>query len=164
MIVTPSILRKIINKNLKMESERINLVGSNSNSNSGKGGSKKGRKVITLTALKKKELCEYKIANPNVTNEELRQLFQISKSTVGDILRAKEKWISIEESSEEAKKKRNREGECPKIEEALVTWIDLANKANYTIIGAILAQKAVEFARKLNISGFNASTVSRHLF
>jgi len=27
-----------------------------------------------------------------------------------------------------------------------------------------LAQKAVEFARKLNISGFNASTVSRHLF
>jgi len=100
VIVTPSILRKIINKNLKMESERINLVGSNSNSNSGKGGSKKGRKVITLTALKKKELCEYKIANPNVTNEELRQLFQISKSTVGDILRAKEKWISIEESSE----------------------------------------------------------------
>src|SRR5438874_663353 len=99
-MVTPSILRKIINKNLKMESERINLVGSNSNSNSGKGGSKKGRKVITLT-LKKKELCEYKIANPNVTNEELRQLFQISKSTVGDILRAKEKWISIEESSEE---------------------------------------------------------------
>ena len=83
-----------------MESERINLVGSNSNSNSGKGGR---RKVITLTALKKKELCEYKIANPNVTNEELRQLFQISKSTVGDILRAKEKWISIEESSEEAK-------------------------------------------------------------
>jgi len=74
VIVTPSILRKIINKNLKMESERINLVGSNSNSNSGKGGSKKGRKVITLTALKKKELYEYKIANPNVTNEELRHV------------------------------------------------------------------------------------------
>jgi len=66
--------------------------------------------------------------------------------------------------NKEAKKKRNREGEWPKIEEALITWIDLANKANYTITGAILAQKAVEFARKLNISGFNASTVSRHLF
>ena len=50
-----------------MESERINLVGSNSNSNSGKGGSKKGRKVITLTALKKKELQSYPpIVTPSV--------------------------------------------------------------------------------------------------
>jgi len=139
-----------------MESENNNTVGSSSN-RTGKGGSKKGRKLTTLTALKKKELCEYKGANSNASNEEIAQLFQIGKSTVGDILRKKDKWISIEECLD---KRRNREAEWPKIEEALTIWIDLANRANYTITGAILAQKAVEFAQKLNITNFNASKVS----
>jgi len=114
-----------------MESESINTVGSSgatgyNNSNSDKSK----RKKTSLTALQKKELCQYKNANPNATNEEIGILFQIGKSTVGDILRAKEKWILIEESSEEAKKKRSREGEWPKLEEALVMWIDLANRCN----------------------------------
>ena len=51
--------------------------------------------------------------------------------------------ISIEEC---LNKRRNREAEWPKIEEALVTWIDLDHSTNCTITGAILAQKAVEFA------------------
>jgi hypothetical protein len=40
-------------------------------------------------------------------------------------------------------------------------WIDLANRANYTITDAILTQKATEFAQKLNVSGFSASKVSK---
>src|SRR5438128_9635518 len=107
-----------------MESESINTVGSSGTSTTGYNNSNsdksKRRKTTTLTALKKKELCQYKNANLNATNEEIGILFQIGESTVGDILRAKEKWISIKVSSEEAKKKRNREGEWPKLEEALV--------------------------------------------
>ena len=47
-----------------------------------------------------------------------------------------------------------------KLEEALVIWIDLANKANHTVSGIILAQKAMDFAQKLNILNFKASSES----
>ena len=40
----------------------MNIEGSSS-----KGGSRTGRKLVTLTNIKKKELCEYKIANPTKT-------------------------------------------------------------------------------------------------
>jgi hypothetical protein len=46
----------------------------------------------TLTAIEKKSLCEYKAAHPNENNERIADLFQIDKSTAGDILRTKEKW------------------------------------------------------------------------
>ncbi|CAJ0869485.1 3522_t:CDS:2, partial [Entrophospora sp. SA101] len=59
-----------------------------------KGGSKKGRKLKTLTAIKKKELCEYKRDNPSKSHETIAELFEISKSTVGDILRTKDKWLA----------------------------------------------------------------------
>ena len=58
--------------------------------NSNKGGSKKGRKLKTLTTIEKKSLCEYKAAHPNENNERIAELFQIGKSTVGDILRTKD--------------------------------------------------------------------------
>ncbi|CAJ0884256.1 10839_t:CDS:2 [Entrophospora sp. SA101] len=59
-----------------------------------KGRSKKGRKLKTLTAIKKKELCEYKRDNPSKSHETIAELFEISKSTVGDILRTKDKWLA----------------------------------------------------------------------
>ena len=52
-----------------MESENINTVGSSSN-HTGKGGSKKGRKLTTLTALRKKELCKYTIENEEEAEED----------------------------------------------------------------------------------------------
>ncbi|CAJ0826230.1 20194_t:CDS:2 [Entrophospora sp. SA101] len=61
----------------------------NTEGSSSKGGSRTGRKLVALTNIKKKELCEYKIANPTKTNEQIRNEFGISKSTVGDILREK---------------------------------------------------------------------------
>ena len=47
-------------------------------------------------------------------------------SYLGDILRTKEKWLSITKNTIAANKKRDRECE-------LVMWIDLANRANHTV-------------------------------
>lgn len=127
-----------------------------------KGGSKKGRKLNTLTAIKKKELCEYKNANPHKSHEEIAGLFGISKSTVGDILRNKDKWLTVTES--DANRKRDRGGEWPQLEEALVIWVNLANKANHTITSVILSEKATQFAQKLNISDFKSSQESINPF
>ena len=52
----------------------MNIEGSSS-----KGGSRTGRKLVTLTNIKKKELCEYKIANPTKTNEQIGNEFGIGK-------------------------------------------------------------------------------------
>jgi len=125
---------------------------------SNKGGSKKGRKLNTLTAIRKKELCEYKNANLHKSNKEIAGLFGISKSTVGDILRNKDKWLAVTES--DANRKCDHGGEWPQLEEALVIWVNLANEANHTITGAILSEKATQFAQKLNISNFKSSQES----
>src|SRR5207302_640540 len=93
-------------------------------SSSSKGGSKKGRKLNILTAIRKKELCEYKNANPHKSHENIAELFEISKSTVGDILKNKDKWLAVTENSADANKKCDHGGEWPQLEEALVTWIN----------------------------------------
>ncbi|CAJ0845316.1 10704_t:CDS:2 [Entrophospora sp. SA101] len=111
---------------------------------SSKFGSKKGRKLVTLTNVQKKELCEYKINNPTKTYEEIGKKFGIGKSTVGDVLGEKEKWLAITESSIDANKKRSHGGDWPQLEEALAIWVNLANEANHTITGAILSQKATQ--------------------
>jgi len=59
----------------------------NTEGSSSKGGSRTGRKLVTLTNIKKKELCEYKIANPTKTNEQIGNEFGIGKSTVGNSFR-----------------------------------------------------------------------------
>jgi DNA-binding Lrp family transcriptional regulator len=112
---------------------------------SSKFGSKKGRKLVTLTNIQKKELCEYKINNPTKTYEEIGKKFGIGKSTVGDIIREREKWLLITESSTDVNKKRDRGGEWPQLEEALAIWIDNANRANHTIAGFIIHKKVLIF-------------------
>ena len=127
-------------------------------------GSKKGRKLTSLTNIQKKELCKYKRNNPTKSYEEIGRKFGIGESTVGDIIKEKEKWLAITESSINANKKRNRGGEWPQVEEALAIWVNLANEANHTITGAILSQKTTQFARKLNISDFKSSNKSINFF
>ncbi|CAH1770631.1 9847_t:CDS:1, partial [Entrophospora sp. SA101] len=115
-----------------------------------------GRKLVTLTNIKKKELCEYKIANPTKTNEQIGKEFGIGKSTVGGIFKEKTRWIAIDADSDIIKK-RERVGEWPQLEDALAIWIDNANRANCTITGVIICQKAKEYATRLGINEFSAS-------
>ncbi|CAJ0832731.1 5579_t:CDS:2 [Entrophospora sp. SA101] len=55
-------------------------------------------------------------------------------------------------------------GDWPQLEEALAIWVNLANEANHTITGAILSQKATQFAQRPNISDFKSSQESINFF
>jgi len=132
----------------------------NTERTSSKFGSKKGRKLVTLTNIQKKELCEYKRDNTTATYEDIGKKFGIGKSTVGDIVKEKEKWLAVTEDSADATKKRDRGGEWPQLEDALAIWIDNANRANHTINGSIICQKAQNYARRLGITDFSASQAS----
>ena len=75
-------------------------------------------------------------------------------------MQEKEKWLAITEGSADAIKKRDRGGEWPQLEDALAIWIDNANRANHTVNGSIICQKAQNYARKLGITDFPASQES----
>jgi hypothetical protein len=57
----------------------------------------------SLTALQKKEICLTKQTSPFLTNKELANTYNIGKSTVGDILKEKEKWLVIKAPHEPAR-------------------------------------------------------------
>ena len=90
---------------------------------------------------KKRKLIKYKANNPTKSYEEVGKKLGIGKSTVGDIIREKEKWLAVTESSTDPNKKRNRGCEWPQLEETLAIWENLASEANHTVAGTILSQK-----------------------
>jgi hypothetical protein len=50
------------------------------------------------------------------------------------------------------------------LEDALAIWVDNSNRANYTITGSIICQKALDYAGRLGITGFPASQESVNFF
>ena len=80
------------------------------------------RKRVILSAAQKKELCETKEKNPEISNVELAERYHIGKSTVTDILHEKERWLTILEGQENVKKFRSPK--WPQLENALSIWVD----------------------------------------
>ncbi|GET57988.1 jerky protein homolog-like [Rhizophagus irregularis DAOM 181602=DAOM 197198] len=82
------------------------------------------RKRVILSATQKRELCETKEKNPNLSNISLAQQYRVGKSTITDILKEKERWLSITESQGSIKKFRGPK--WPQLENALSLWVDNA--------------------------------------
>ena len=53
------------------------------------------RKRVNLSASQKQEICEIKEKNSNINNVELAGQYNVGKSTITDILKEKERWLSI---------------------------------------------------------------------
>lgn len=116
------------------------------------------RKRKSLSYAEKKELCEWQKDNPSYNQEDLAKKFDISKSQVCNILKEKEKWLSIDISNKEVKnQKRDRGAKFPEVESALYLWMQQALASNLTITGDVLKAKALNFAARLQITSFIAS-------
>ena len=67
------------------------------------------RRRTDLNGDKKREICVYKDAHPKATCSDIAAYFAkkwevtVGRTTVGDILRSKEKWMSHERSGRAAK-------------------------------------------------------------
>jgi len=114
------------------------------------------RKRTSLSAAQKRELCEAKKYNPSINNVELAREYNIGKATT-DILKEKERWLSI--TTEQANLKKFREPNWPKLEQALSLWVDNALYSQQDITGSILKEKANQFANKVSINNFRSSDV-----
>jgi hypothetical protein len=115
------------------------------------------KKRIHITAAQKTEICLIKQQEPNKKNVDLAKEFGISKGQVSDILKNSNKWLDIDPNSYKATLKKSRPSPLINIEETLILWIEKALESNLTITGAIIQQKALNFADLLSYPDFKAS-------
>jgi hypothetical protein len=115
------------------------------------------KKRVVLTHAQKRQLCLDYQKTPRPTQEELATLYNIKQNTVSDILKKKEKWLSVNPESEESNKQREKPVRFPQIEEALLLWTTNALTADLIINTDILREKAKFFAQQFEVSNFTAS-------
>ncbi|CAB4410662.1 unnamed protein product [Rhizophagus irregularis] len=113
------------------------------------------RKRTILSAAQKREICEIKEREPNLSNVSLAQRYNIGKSTVTDILSEKERWLAI--SGDQGSIKKFRGPKWPRLEQALGLWVDNALNTRQDIDGNILKVKAAFFAERFSIEDFHQS-------
>ncbi|CAB5385413.1 unnamed protein product [Rhizophagus irregularis] len=113
------------------------------------------RKRTILFAAQKREICETKEKEPNLSNTSIAQRYNIGKSTVTDILNEKERWLAISGDKESVKKFRGPK--WPQLEKALGLWVDNALNTKQDIDGNILKTKAAFFAERFSIEDFYQS-------
>ncbi|CAB4495022.1 unnamed protein product [Rhizophagus irregularis] len=113
------------------------------------------RKRVNLSAGQKCEICEMKERDPRIQNVELAQKYNVGKSTITDILKESERWLTITESQENVKKFHGPK--WPQLEDALGLWVDNALNTKQDIDGNILKMKASYFAEQFSIEDFHHS-------
>lgn len=116
---------------------------------------KKKRK--SLTAAKKKELCLKKITSPFLKQKDLANEYDVSEGMVCDILKEKDRWLSIDVNSYQANLKRVKKTPFPLVEEALSIWVENALQTDLIITDSILSTKALGFAFLLGENNFKGS-------
>ncbi|CAB5376228.1 unnamed protein product [Rhizophagus irregularis] len=114
------------------------------------------KKKKSLTLAQKKELCE-KQRDQKLSGVQLAAQYGISTSTVSDILKRSEHWLSIDTTLPNANNFREKSSVYPQLEEVMSIWVDQQISRNLTINGPIIQQKAVECANLLDITNFSAS-------
>jgi len=62
--------------------------------------------------------------NPYCSHNRITEIFACGSSTIGDILREKDKWLSIKENDSSAQFKKKRPPKWPQLEEAMTVWLD----------------------------------------
>jgi len=114
------------------------------------------RKRKSLTAAQKKEICSKKISTPSLKQKKLAK-DDVNERMISDILKEKDRWLTIDNDSYQASLKREKKIQFPIIEEALTVWIDKALQAGLVLTEGILATKALDFALLCKEDKFKAS-------
>jgi len=128
------------------------------NNNKNNNNNESSRKRKALTAAQKNEICLKKMSNPLLKQKELAHEYDVSEGMISDIIKAKERWLSVDLNSHQAGLKRERKLPFITIEEALALWVENAIQAGLEISDGILKIKALEFAFLCNEENFKRST------
>src|SRR6185369_274243 len=105
-----------------------------------------------------KEICIKKRENGKLRDEDLAREYGLDRSTITKILKQRERWLSIDPTSNHAKQKTQKSPKFPQIESALADWLTMAVSNGEAVSDAQLQTKALEFAQMYGIRNeFQAS-------
>ena len=115
------------------------------------------RQRIELSLEKRIELIKCAESVPKPTLKALSDKFGIGKSTVGDILKKKEVYKAEYVKSGNPNKKRfNNSCKFDKLNQLVWQWFCRARAKNIPISGPIIQEKAIVFAKELEITDFKS--------
>ena len=126
------------------------------------------RRRTQFFIAEKKEIVTYKTDHPKATQDEIAAYFvrewgkQVSRSTVSDILRHKEKWTSTPKDGDTALCQRS--GKHENLEQALFLWFSDVRSKNAIINDDMLIEKAKKFGVELGVQDFQYSKGWLHKF
>lgn len=110
-------------------------------------------KYKSLDFGKKREIID--AVESGEKKSDVAKRFDIPPSTLSTILKNKDK-VPIG-NGRVNKKKRNRPGEFPRLEECLLSWLEQCLGQNIPIDGPLFKGKALKFASELGLTDFRAS-------
>ncbi|KAF0147144.1 MAG: Uncharacterized protein FD143_3102 [Ignavibacteria bacterium] len=109
-----------------------------------------------LTHGEKRSVCIYAQSNLKSTKQQIADHFsayfnkRIARTTIGDILRERDRWIAIPEHAGDVK--RDRAAKFGNLEQCLFQWFAQASSQNVPLSDDILTEKAKQFGAQLAIS------------
>lgn len=128
------------------------------------------RKRVEVSVKIKKDICLYKEQNSSLNLSQVRDYvlkehsLDLGKSTVGDILKRKDKWLSIPSGSLEEQLTRESHPHHDDLEKALYMWVLNAASGTTAINDEMLVSKAKVFGELLHVNNFNYSRGWLHRF
>lgn len=112
-------------------------------------------KYVTMSMAKKAAIV--KLVESGRSRAEVAKEFQISKQTLSDYIKNKQKILEAAEKSTGSRQKNVSQGTYPKLEEALLVWLKSTVASKVPVSGGLLKQKAETMALQMNIEGFKVS-------
>ncbi|XP_021706417.1 tigger transposable element-derived protein 4-like [Aedes aegypti] len=113
------------------------------------------RKLNTLTLAQRVEIINRFELGMKVT--EISKTYKIPQSTVSTIIRKKDKWLKQHESRGTPQAKRDKPLLDDKLEQSLVIFVRQARESRIPLSGAIICEKARQFATQLGVQNFKGS-------
>ena len=104
------------------------------------------RRRVAVPGSVKKKICQMKIDKPQMSIQDLRQSIlkdhniDMGKSTIGDILKASQKWLSLPESDED--QARARRPKHDQLEDAVYMWFSDMSSHHAAVNDEMLMEKA----------------------
>ena len=118
------------------------------------------RLQVSLTAAKKKAICQYKQSHPKDSYESMQGHFlaewglRVGMSTIGDIWWERTKWLTKEDNDTFA---RSSGPKYQQLEEALWLWFSQVRAQALPVSDLMLKTQAMSFGEKMGITGLTYS-------
>lgn len=112
------------------------------------------RRRQEIPANVKKEICQEKIKNPKMSQSEIVKFVKakfnldVGRSTIADILKNKDKWLSTSGTDQTT---RTRNAKFEELERALLLWFNNARKNNLDINDSLLIIHAKKLGEKMGV-------------